>query len=217
MNNSDFVNLIKGRRSIRVWKDTPVSEETLLEAVELATFAPNAGNQQNWKFYIILNRNTINSIADSVKKSADVMASLPNISKWSEAIAKTQKGAGFFRNAPAAIAVAASQYDTPVDQILAANENMDNRAKEMRVWRTIANSKIQSVSSAIAFLLLILHQKGLGALWMTGPMQAKGEIENILNVPSGMDLIAFIPVGYPAENPEPKGRKPVKDVTVIIK
>jgi nitroreductase len=216
MNNEDFINLIKSRRSIRVWQDKPVSEEMLLNAVELATYAPNAGNQQNWKFYVILNKNIINSIADAVKKSADVMASFPNINKWSEAIAKTQKGAGFFRNAPAAIAIAASQYDSPVDQILAANENTEDRAKEMRIWRNIANSKIQSVSSAIAFLLLILHQKGLGALWMTGPMQAKGEIEKILNVPPGMDLIAFIPVGYPGENPEPKGRKPVKEVTVVI-
>ena len=58
---------------------------------------------------------------------------------------------------------------------------------------------------------------GLGAVWMTGPMQAKGEIEKILQVPKEMDLVAFIPVGYPAENPPLKDRKSVKEVCQIIK
>jgi nitroreductase len=58
---------------------------------------------------------------------------------------------------------------------------------------------------------------GLGAVWMTGPMQAKGEIERILKVPAGMDLVAFIPVGYPAEEPPLKERKQVRDVCEIIK
>jgi nitroreductase len=32
-----------------------------------------------------------------------------------------------------------------------------------------------------------------------------------------MDLVALIPVGYPAENPAPRERKPVKDVTHVIR
>ncbi len=123
----------------------------------------------------------------------------------------------FFRTAPAAIAVASSQYQSLVDQVLATREKSDKQAAQMRQWRNIADTRIQSVSSAIAYLLLILHQMGLGAVWMTGPIQAKGEIEKVLQVPDGLDLIAFLPVGYPAENPPLKERKPVKDVCEIIK
>jgi nitroreductase len=204
MNDSDLSNLIKGRRSIRVWQDKPVSEQMLLDAIELATYAPNAGNQQNWRFYVILNKDTVRSIAEAVQKSADYIASWPEIGTWSDVAARMLERAGFFSNAPAAIAVA-------------SRENADPRANEMRQWRNSANAKIQSVSSAIAYLLLVLHQKGLGAVWMTGPMQAKGEIEKILKVPTGMDIVAFIPVGYPAETPALRVRKPVKDVTEVIK
>jgi nitroreductase len=217
MNDSDLSDLIKGRRSIRVWQDKPVSEQMLLDAIELATYAPNAGNQQNWRFYVILNKDTVRSIAEAVQKSADYIASWPEIGTWSDVAARMLERAGFFSNAPAAIAVAASQYQSPIDQVLASRENADPRANEMRQWRNSANAKIQSVSSAIAYLLLVLHQKGLGAVWMTGPMQAKGEIEKILKVPAGMDIVAFIPVGYPAETPALKVRKPVKDVTEVIK
>ena len=87
----------------------------------------------------------------------------------------------------------------------------------MSRWRSVADTRIQSVSSAIAYLLLVLHQMGLGAVWMTGPMQAKGDIEKILKVPEETDFVALIPVGYPAENPAPRERKPVKDVTQVIK
>ena len=56
MGMEELEKVIKGRRSVRAWEDKPVEEEKLLKAVELATWAPNGGNQQNWYFYIIFNR-----------------------------------------------------------------------------------------------------------------------------------------------------------------
>jgi nitroreductase len=217
MNTIDLADLIKSRRSIRVWQNNPVSENILLQAIELATYAPNAGNSQNWRFYVVLKKETINTIADAVQARSNAMATWPEAAKFGESAAKSFQRSSFFRNAPAAVAIAASQYQSMVEQILTLREKTDAQAKEMKEWRNVANSKIQSVSSAIAYLLLILHQMGLGAVWMTGPMQAKGDIEKILNIPAGMDLIAYIPVGYPAENPPLKERKPVKEVCEIIK
>lgn len=216
MQLGDLADLIRGRRSIRQWQDKEVSSELLLQAVELATWAPNGGNQQNWRFYIIVNRSTIKAIADAVQASADNLASWPEAEKLGLG-AGLRERASFFRSAPAAIAVAAAQYQSPVDQLLAAREKDDPQAGRIRQWRNVANSRIQSVASAIAYLLLVLHQMGLGAVWMTGPMQAKGEIEKMLGVPPDMDIIAFMPVGYPNESPAPRGRKPVREVCEIIR
>jgi len=116
-----------------------------------------------------------------------------------------------------AIAVAASQYDSISDKVLAALEKTDRQARHIRAWRDTANTRIQSVASANAYLLLVLHKMGLGAVWMTGPMQAAGEIEKILRVPRDMNLVAFIPVGYPAESPEPRPRRPVEEVCGIVR
>ena len=71
MKTSEMAELIKGRRSIRSWLDKPVNEDMLLQAIELATWAPNGGNQQNWLFYVILNKKVINSIADAVQTRAE--------------------------------------------------------------------------------------------------------------------------------------------------
>lgn len=216
MELADLEKLIKSRRSIRRWQDKKVSEELLLKAIEMATWAPNGGNQQNWRFYVVVNRNTIKAMADAVQASADLMASWPEAEKFGM-IAGWRERAGFFRSAPAAIVVGAAQYQSPVDQIFAAREKVDPRASQMRQWRNVVDSRIQSVASAIAYLLLVLHQMGLGAVWMTGPTQAKDEIEKILKVPPGMDIIAFIPVGYPDEEPTSRGRKPVSEVTEVIR
>ncbi len=216
MELTDLASLIKSRRSIRRWQDKEVSEQLLLQAIELATWAPNGGNQQNWRFYIILDRAIIRAIANAVQDKANQIASWPEAERFG-VTAGMQERASFFRDAPAAIAVAAAQYQSGVDGVLAMREKTDLQAGQIRKWRNIANSRIQSVASAIAYLLLILHQMGLGAVWMTGPTQAKEEIERILRVPEEMDVIAFIPVGYPAENPTPRERKPVRDVCEIVR
>jgi len=217
MEFTDLANLIQTRRSIRRWQEKTVPEDVLIKAIELATWAPNGGNNQTWRFYVIENRNTINAIADAVEASAKVMAVWPEAAKFGDEPARWAKGAGNFRSAPAAIAITAAKYQSLADKLLEARLTKDPQANQYREWRNSADSRVQSVASAIAYLLLILHQMGLGATWMTGPLQAKGDIEKILKIPSTTDLVAFIPLGYPAESPTGKGRKPVKEVVEIVK
>ena len=210
-------DLIKTRKSIRRWRDKPVPEEMLLNAVELATWAPNGGNLQNWFFYIITDKTTINTIADAVQSSVDLMASWPEAAEFGDTFKNYSQFSTFFRSAPAAIAVASSRYQSIADRLLEIRGAVDPTAREMREWRKTADSRIQSTSAAVAYLLLILHQMGLGATWMTGPIQAAGAIEKILRIQPGWEVVTFIPVGYPDEQPRPGRRKPVAEVTQIIK
>jgi nitroreductase len=217
MASAELAELIQSRRSIRRWLDTPVSEDLLLRAIELAAWAPNGGNQQNWLFYVVLKPGVIHAIADAVQARADYVVALPEASGLGETLTRMLKRSDFFRGAPALIAVASSVYKSPLDQIASTMDRPDPNIEQMKHWRTLANTRIQSVASAIAYLLLVLHHMGLGAVWMTGPMQAKGDIEKILELPEGMDLAALIPVGYPAEQPAPRERRPLAEVTRIIK
>jgi nitroreductase len=212
---SELANLIKTRRSIRAWQDKEVPENLLMQAIELATWAPSGGNFQNWYFYIILKKDTIKAIADVIAVGAH------EIQSWLE---KTQSGVsrpapqpGLIASAPALIAISTGKVQNPMEKILIAREKVDPKASQIRQVNSILDVRIQSVSAAIAYLLLILHQMVLGAVWMVNPVeQAKEEIEKILNVPADSDIVALIPVGYPAETPV-KTRKPVSEVCRIIK
>ena len=49
----DLFEAIKGRRSIRAYKDEPVDEKDLYKMLKYATYAPSAGNLQPWEFIIV--------------------------------------------------------------------------------------------------------------------------------------------------------------------
>jgi nitroreductase len=46
---------IKGRRSIRKFKNQPIPDDTVTQLIEAATYAPSAGNLQPWQFIIAKN------------------------------------------------------------------------------------------------------------------------------------------------------------------
>jgi len=49
----DFFSLIQSRRSIRLFKDTPVEVEKLQKILEACNLAPSAGNLQGYEIYVV--------------------------------------------------------------------------------------------------------------------------------------------------------------------
>ena len=215
MNLQDLERLIKGRRSIRQWKKQEVPEEMLEKAVELATWAPNGGNYQGWRFVVVKNKEVIGKMADAAQSISDKMASWPEAKSWQEDIKRYQKTASNFRNAPACIGLFTSEYQSPMDKLLAARESFDPEAKKVMGFRKSAPSAIQSVAAAVTTMLLVFHQMGLGAVWLVSPIQAKKEIETILKMPPTMALVCLVAVGYPDESPQ-KDRRPVNQVLEFV-
>ena len=215
MNLQDLEKLIKGRRSIRQWKKQEVPEEMLKKAVELATWAPNGGNYQGWRFVVVKNKEVIGKMADAVQSVADKMTSWPEAKSWEEDIKRYQKNASFFRNAPACVGLFTGEYQSPMEKLLVARESFDPEAKKVMGFRRSAPTVIQSVAAAVTTMLLVFHQMGLGAVWLVSPLQAKKEIETILKAPATMSLVCLVAVGYPDELPQ-KDRRPVDQVLEFI-
>lgn len=213
----ELKELIKSRRSVRKFQDKPVPEDLLLKALELATWAPNGGNHQAWRFLIVRHKDLINKVADAVKAKAELMASWPEAKQFGEVVERWRKAADFFRSAPVCIAVLMGKYSSIADQILRARGETDPVGREIRSYRQLGSSSLQSVAAAISYLLLILHYFGLGTTWMAGPQQAKKEIEQLLGVPPEWDFVDLIPVGYPAETPKNPGRKAVTEVVQFLR
>ena len=49
----EFYDVIKTRRSIRSYKDTPIPEDAMSRVLEATRIAPSGHNRQFWKFYIV--------------------------------------------------------------------------------------------------------------------------------------------------------------------
>ena len=208
----EFSELIKTRRSIRKFQGKPVPEDLLMKALELATWAPNGGNKQMWRFWIVCNKELIQKMGDAVKSKTELMASWPEAVQFGETVAKWRLTCDFFRRAPVCIAVLMGKYSSVADQILRARGETDPIAREIRSCRETGKSSLQSAAAAITYICLFLHYFGLGTTWMAGPLQAKKEIEQLLKVPPEWNFVGLIPVGYAAEAPEVRPRKPIEDV-----
>ncbi|MEI9477533.1 MAG: nitroreductase family protein [Deltaproteobacteria bacterium] len=208
--------LIKGRRSVRQWKKQNVPDDLLKKAVELATWAPNGGNFQGWRFVVVKNPAVIEKMASSVQSVADKIAAWPEGATWKEEMGRVQKNSSYFRNAPACIGVFVSKYESVLDKVLIARESVDPEAKEILSFRRSAPTSIQSAAAAVTTLLLVLHNAGLGAVWLAAPLSAKKQIETILKAPADMNLVCLVAVGYPGESPQ-KDRRSVEEVLEFIR
>jgi nitroreductase len=49
----EFNEVLKKRRSVRRYKDTPVPRESIMKVLEAARIAPSAGHRQPWHFVVV--------------------------------------------------------------------------------------------------------------------------------------------------------------------
>jgi nitroreductase len=79
-------------------------------------------------------------------------------------------------------------------------------------WVRRDGKNYADVDSTIAmdYLILAAADLGLGTCWVAAfdPTAA----HEILQLPNGVEPIAFTPLGYPADQPKPKIRKPLADL-----
>ena len=216
MELQELEKLIRGRRTIRRWKKESVSDDLIKRAIELATWAPNGGNFQGWRFVVVKDTEVIVKMADAVQLVADKISSWPESIHWKEDMERYRLNASFFRNAPVCVAVFVSQYISAFDKALIARESCDQEAREILACRRSAPTAIQSAAAAVMNLLLAFHQMGLGAAWLGAPLMAKREIERILKVPEELSLVCLVAVGFPGESPQ-KGRRPIDEVMEFVR
>ncbi len=172
---------IRNRRSIRKFKDKKIPPDLLREITETALWAPSPMNRQNWRIFILAGKKKDELAAICSESFTFIEPRLkkvfkPSIIEWTKNFFKTLGGA------PSAIVV----YSTPSGEEL--------------------TSDIQGAAAFIQNLLLLIHAKGLGACWMTGPVNVSDDINRFFGV-EGLELIAVIPVGYPDQSPPVPPRK----------
>ena len=104
--------------------------------------------------------------------------------KTRRALAAAALGQDFVAEAPVVIVVVAN---------LQRVASYGNRGRDLYA--------IQDSAAATQNLLLALHARGLGTVWVGAFHEA--EVSRVLGLPVDARPVAIIPVGYPAENPSP--------------
>jgi nitroreductase len=60
----DILNLLKSRRSIRVYHDKPIPQDLLLQILEAGRWAPTGANLQPWHFIVVTDQETRRKVGE---------------------------------------------------------------------------------------------------------------------------------------------------------
>lgn len=177
----DFYEVIKNRRSCRVFTSEPVGRDVLERIVEAARWAPSGKNRQNWRIFAVTGEKRDDLAAIAEGSWPFIEESLREL--YDERIVAFTRN--FFRNLGGA----------PVLLVFYSEPTKEGPFVDL-----------QSVSAAIENALLAATFEGLGTCWMSNPVHLKDEVNRVLGV-EGMDLVAFVPLGWPGKTPPAPPRK----------
>ena len=180
--SSDFLSLMRFRRSVRQFSDQDIPIEVMKNIVSAAAAAPSGANKEPWYFSIVSNPVVKHEIRIGAENEEKAFYTQKAPASWLEDLNKfgTDWHKEFLEVAPYLIIVFKQIYD------------LQNGEKYKNYYVN------ESVGIACGILLTAIHRAGLVALTHTpSPM---GFLEKICNRPPNERAFLLIPVGYPAVN-----------------
>jgi nitroreductase/ketosteroid isomerase-like protein len=188
-------NIIKNRRTVRKFKDTPVPREHILKILDAARFAPTAGNQQPWRFLIIQNRERLDQLQkEAVSWYLEGYKAKKNPTE--EQLSKTRH-----------------QLEQVLKNVLSAPVYVavlvDNQAQ-------YPNYILYDGNLATGNLMIAARALGYGTGFFTS-FFPEAKMKEFFNIPDQLRLICFTPIGVPSEWPQTPSKKNLEDLVIFEK
>ncbi len=172
--------VIRARRDIRHFSGQPVPEETLIRILEAAHHAPSVGFMQPWNFIMINSKKIRQKIKDSFEETnADQLRQLSEDER--KELYSRLKLEGIM--------------EAPVNMAVTCDRNRD--APFVLGRGPMPETDLFSTCLAIQNMWLAARAEGIGIGWVS--ILDRTRVEEILGLPSGVRLVAYLCVGYPVE------------------
>jgi nitroreductase len=202
----DIFDAMRTQRSVRDFADREVSDEDIDRILEAASWAPNAGNRQLWEFIVVRDAATKQTLAEIYRESFDVLGKLispdpplpdgrthpKTAMKWSRTLADT------LETVPVLIVIGYDRSQSP----FTAEGSIKAFADE---------TVYTGVMPAVQNLMLAARALGLGTCLTTAANVLEGKTKQALGVPQHIQLVALLPLGYPAGEFKEVSRIPVSE------
>ncbi len=171
------VQFLRSRRSIRFFKDESPDKATLQRLIEIARYAPTAGNSQLVEWLVLTDRAKIKEVAQmTVDWMRDVLEKDPQSAAPYIPIIIGAWDMGFD----------AVLRDVPVLVVASAPEE--------------ASSGMVDVTLALSYFELAAPKLGLGTCWaglLEGALRSSSDIRKAVGLPKGHPYHYPLMVGYP--------------------
>lgn len=199
-----FYEIMRQRRTIRMFSDRPVERQVIENLIRAAGTAPSGANKQPWRFVAVQDPAIKREIRIAAEQEEHEFYTRRIGEVWREDLYPfgTDEHKPFLEIAPWLIVVFKLMKDSRRDELGADVSDQVYYVNE-------------SVGIATGLLLAAAHHAGLATLTHTpSPMKF---LAKILNRPEYERPFLLIPVGYPAEDcvvPDIQ-RKPLEQIMVV--
>lgn len=174
-----LADLIAWRRDVRRFRPDPVPEALLRELLALACLSPSVGNSQPWRFVRV----------GSPEGRAAVLAEFERCNAEAARTYAGERAAAYRRLKLEGL------REAPVQLAAFCAETTADGHGLGRV--TMPESLRYSVVAAIQTFWLAARAQGLGVGWVS--ILDPARMAHLLDVPESWSLVAYLCVGYPAE------------------
>lgn len=194
----DFWEVLKSRRSVRRFKPQPVEREIIEKLLEAAVRAPNAHNNQSWRFAVLNDKANMIRLVDAMRPDYEQALLDSGMDTETAAEFADRRGARL-TGAPLAVIVCVAQED-----LKRYDDETRSRGEELMA--------VQSAALAGGHMLLAAQALGLGGVWMCAPMFVPEIVQAALDLPQDWAAQGMLLLGHPDEAPEYRPRKPLSEV-----
>lgn len=191
MKVEQLLDLIRQRRSIRSYKSDPVPEEYIQKILEAGRWGPSMANTQPWDFIVVRDhvlKQKIHEVILEVIVKIKTLRDFPLLQSFK---------AEYVLQAPVNIVMCGD----PRFKKVTIMDGVDPQMEDFSFWA--------SVSLPIQNMLLAAQCLGLGSVVFTDIYPEK--LKKILDVPDPLKVICLLPIGFPAESPDPRPRRELVD------
>lgn len=171
-----------------------------MKILEAAVRAPTASAGEQWFFIVVTSDEKRKRIHELLKKAHEVYATRVLREPYSpDTVAKWMKR------------IDEGMYSAPV--YIAAYLDLRKRLYRDEYSEYEKLMAVQSLSAALENMVIAAWSMGLGSVWLGVPLLIREEFDRVLEPPEGCELQAILALGYPAETPKPRRRKPPEEVS----
>lgn len=181
-----FKTLCTRRKSVRNFRDTPVTAEQVAAIREIARTAPYASGKKNWELLVVTDRTVIAELARIVRDRSRELGEEVR-ADFREMFLEYSRNFAAFESAPA-LFVPVFKVQRSLSLMLAGDTD------DIVSWER--ENFVKSISCVTMLVLLAAEALGLAACCMTGPLLAEAEIARRIGIRRGFGIGALIPVGY---------------------
>lgn len=193
MDTEKLLEIMRTRRSVRVYKKGRVTDDQLQTIFEAARWAPSGANSQPWEFIITRDR-------QKMKRVREIYAR-----EW-----KQRK-----REDPVHYKGLKKDYVGDVSVLVLVCG--DARTKDVYLTTRQSGDREKlfqaSVANAVEHMMLAAASMNLGTVWVSVREEVEAELRQLFQVPPALRLLWVVPIGHARSWPKAKPRRRVSAFT----